>query len=61
MTHFALDIFNLLPDDLLLEIAHTCDIDVGDTHSSRQHSLSMIRGSGGTEAIDWESIEVMEN
>lgn len=31
MAQFSLDIFHLLSDDLLLEIAHTYDIDVGDT------------------------------
>lgn len=57
--HFALDIFHLLPDDLLLEITHTYDIDIGDTHSSRRqivhderirrfrgHKLGNIRGRG---------------
>lgn len=29
MTQYALDIFQLLLDELLLEIAHTCNIHVG--------------------------------
>lgn len=61
MVQHTLDIFYLLSDKLLLEIAQTYDIDIGDTHNSRNHRLSMMRGYGDPESVAQRPVEVEES
>lgn len=39
----TLHIFNIIPDDMLFSLAHTCDIDMGLNDNKFAHNLSQLR------------------
>lgn len=38
------EIFNLVPDDTLISVAHTCHLDLGETEDSYSHILATLKG-----------------
>lgn len=47
---FPIDVINLLPDDILISLANTCDIKLGSTSDQRTRSLDIVRNPNQTDA-----------
>lgn len=43
MNQIKLDVLNCMPDDMLLDIAHTCGVDKGRNKSEQKHNLEFVK------------------